>query len=210
MKLFPNSFTLPSGHSLVSVFDQFFIFISNSQVEILFVIVFSFVNSFCQFLHGGETHFGFFSSALRAKCLLVSLDFEKTDFVLFGGVFKQGGWDFFRLDKDFGGVLLFFSDFDSEFFEGLLIDGSDITEPLSVGIDSGSFSGSLMHFLFIGHFLSVHLESLDGIGGPESVVGAISVALDFPIGIGGRVGFGLFVELVVKSFIVPCERFLFF
>lgn len=174
------------------------------------MIVFSFVNSFCQFLHRGETYFGLFPSALRTKCFLVSLDFEKTDFVLFGGVFKQGGWYFFRLDKNLGRVLLFFGDLDSEFFKGLLIDGSDITKPFSVWIDSGSFGGSLMHFLFVGHFLSVHLESLDGIGGSESVVSAISVAFDFTIGVGGRVGFGLFIELVVKSFIVPGEGFLFF
>ena len=79
-----------------------------------------------------------------------------------------------------------------------MIDGPDITEPFSVGIDSGGFSGSFVHFLFIWHFLSVHLESLDGIGGSESVVVTIGVTLDFTIGIGGSVGFGLLVELVMK------------
>jgi hypothetical protein len=116
---------------------------------------------------------------------LISLDFKETDFVLFGGVLKKRSGDFFGLDKDFGGVLLFFGDLDSEFFESLLINGSDITEPFSVGVDSGGFSRSFVHFLFIGHFLSIHLESLDGVGRSEGIVGTISVALDFTIGIGG-------------------------
>ena len=116
---------------------------------------------------------------------MISLDFKKADFVLFCWILKKRSGDFFGLDKDFGGILLFFGNLDSEFFEGLLIDGSDITEPFSVGIDSGSFSGSFVHFLFVRHFLSVHLEPLDGVGGSESIVGTIGVALDFTVWIGG-------------------------
>ena len=122
---------------------------------------------------------------MRSESLLISLDFKKADFVLFCWILKKRSGDFFGLDKDFGGILLFFGNLDSEFFEGLLIDGSDITEPFSVGIDSGGFSGSFVHFLFVRHFLSVHLESLDGVGGSESIVGTIGVALDFTVWIGG-------------------------
>mgnify|MGYP000359686967 CR=1 FL=1 len=66
------------------------------------------------------------------------------------------------LYKYFCGVLFFLCHFYSQFFEGFLIDSSDISEPFSVGIDSGLFSGPFMHFFFIRHFLIVHVESFDG------------------------------------------------
>jgi hypothetical protein len=208
VQLFPNSLWLSCRHSFVSVFQQFFI-VLNFQVKILFRIVLFVFNAICHLFEIRKTHFGLFSSTLRSKCLFICLDFQKSDFIFLCWVLEQRCWYFFRFYVYFCGIFLFFGHFDSQFLQGFLIDCPYVTKPFPVWIDSGGLSWSFVHFLFIGHFLSVHLEPFDSIGRPQRVVLAISISLNLSIGIGGWVGFALFIKFAMKTLIISCQGFLF-
>ena len=58
--------------------------------------------------------------------------------------------------------------------------------------------------------MTIHLESFNGIGRSEGVVSAIGITFNFSFWVGRRVGFGLFLEFAMETFIVPCEGLLFF
>ncbi len=161
-------------------------------------------NSFSHLLHVCKTQFCLLSSTLRSECLFISLNLQKSYFVLFCWIFQQRCWDLLWFHKYFCWIQIFFSYLNSHFLQSLLINSSNITEPFSVGIDSSSFSWSLMQFFQARHFLFVHLKSFDGVGGSERVVFSISIAFNFSIGVGRSIWFWFLVKFAMKTLVVSC------
>jgi hypothetical protein len=147
VELIPDTPALAGGHALVSIFGSTVVFDIFKVVVVFLNIVLLAFNFLDQFLHITDVELDSLPSAVGSKGVSEGFDLKKSQFVLLDGFGKKRGRDFFGLDEDLSRIFFLSCHLDSQFFERFLIDGADITEPFTVGIDSCGDSGSFVQLL---------------------------------------------------------------
>ena len=202
MQFLPNTFALACRHTFISVFITIINIDILQIIEVLLHDVLLVLYSLDHFLHVADVELYSFSSTVGPEGLGVSLYLEKSQLIFFDWLLEKRSWYFFGFYEYFGWIGLLFSHFDSQFFQRFLVDGPDITEPFSVGIDSRCYSRPFMHFFHIWHFLIIHFQSLYGIFSSKSIADSTGITLDHPVRVCRCIRFSTLLEFAMQLLMV--------